>query len=174
MRDFTILFSATVRETLRERWGVASMIVLALVFGAMPHVATALFPDEPGAPPKPPSRSVPCVADAGLPAVSFVGEVPPWLQWWEPPVSTDDADVLVRIEHTERVRFDVVPLHRKARASVVRTCLWERVRAERDRRLLALGIVERPWDVAELKFETRPPATPKTPEPSPGEAGTTD
>lgn len=147
------LLLADVRALLRDRAGVAALLIAFVAIGAMAPGGLALAArfaeDDEVAGPDP---TWDCQPGAMAP-VALVGEAPAWLAWPDPFVPAESADVLLRAGDG---RVEVVELHEGARPDPVRDCVRSRAREERRERLDALGISESPGSVVAVR--TLPPA----------------
>lgn len=96
-------------------------------------------------------------------AVALLGEVPAWLDWHQPTVGAAEADVRVHFSGSDPVEILIEPVTDDVAGKQVRTCLWDRIREERRRRLDVLGITEMVGHVAHAEGlprvqEPEPPA----------------
>ncbi len=139
-------------RTIRREWlGIVSLLLIAVLLGVSPYglrlvlarqasVGLAVESTDPPV-------DVGC-ADVEV-AVGVAGELPPWVALPQV-VSIDEAPIIVAVVAGPPVQFDVIPIEDVGlyEMMTVRGCLWEGIREQKDERLDALGIVERPgWFV---------------------------
>lgn len=150
------LFGAELRTMARERGALVSLIVLLFLIGTSGPIGAwyvrRAADDESPAKPVPTWDCQPGVMDP----VAAAGDVPAWLDWPDPFVDADHAEVLLRFAPDgAMVDVDVVGLDPEAGLDAVQDCLTARARQERRARLDALGIAEAPG--ALVSYVTLPP-----------------
>lgn len=136
----------------RDKWTTLSLVIMLVLVGAGAHLG-AWMPDLDGDRDEEPEEvgaTWPC-ARGELGAVALAGQAPAWLRWPDPWVDAAEAKVLLRVEEDDRPRIEVVALHEDAPTRRVEGCVQHRLDSERDRRLRALGVTERPGALARLE-----------------------
>ncbi|MFN7146348.1 MAG: hypothetical protein ACK4YP_21425, partial [Myxococcota bacterium] len=155
------LVAAELLAIVRDRWTLLGLVgVLFFAGGIGP--GTVLLRDHllPPSPEEDAGDEPAWACEPGkLPPVATLGDVPPWLDWPDPLVAPDAADLLLRFDPIEpdgRQLVEVVVLAPQARKSAVRDCLDARRKDARRARLDALGVPEDPDRVVTVR--TLPPA----------------
>jgi membrane protease YdiL (CAAX protease family) len=164
LRGVGLLSGAQLKAVVRDRTNLLMAAVFALLSGGGVALYGDLLVDE--AARKVAERRAPQAEEAGAAAtVAIVGEPPGWLALELEQAPAERADALLVIEGDAPTSLQVVALGE--RWSEVSDEVWRQIRRERARRLDALGITERPRQVAEaeLRVLTQEPAEPR-PRPS--------
>ncbi len=153
------LIAAELLIVRREWIAAASVVVVAFVLGAAPHIGTvaftaryqdALVEQDPDL--APPPLELGC-ADVKVP-IAVEGSLAADLAAPFRVVPADDAPVIVRVIGDPPKEYEIAPIGYEyvGDARTVRGCLWETMRGRVDERFEALGVIERPGWIARADF----------------------